>query len=282
MANLGALLGKPPGAPQEDHHVKESADLYRAAEENNFAEVQNAVNAGADVNTTSLQGVSPLLWAAKHGNLQMAQFLLSKNGNPNIVSSECGPLHEAVIKHNIPFVELLLEKKANINLPGEGGKTAVHYAILEGHFDMVDFLLKKGADIKAKNISGATALHFGVMNGDRLLVEKFLPCGINEKNNNGKTPLHIAAEKGNIDAIKVLLNNNAVTNIKDTQGRVPSECGKITAYKMISEHKPGQKYEFVTVDDDDDEEGGAPKKPTSAAPASKPDPKKVDDKKKKK
>jgi len=152
---------------------------------------------------------------------------------------------------------------------------------LEKHFDLVDILLKKGADPKAKNLSGANALHFVVMDGDRANVEKFLNCGINEKNANGKTPLHIAAEKGNIDAIKVLLNNNAVTNIKDALGRLPAECGKITAYNMISNHKPGQKYEYITVDDDDEEEKG--KKPEPA----KPDPKKqppaavVDPKKKK-
>jgi len=284
--NLGALMGKPP--PTEDHHVKEAADLYRAAEENHLSEVQTAVNAGADVNTTSLQGVTPLLWAVKHNNLQMSQFLLSKNANPNIVSSECGPLHEAVIKHNVQLVDLLIEKKANINLPGEGGKTALIYAILESHFDMIDLLLKKGADMKAKTLSGANALHFVVMNGDRALVEKFLPCGINEKNNNGKTPLHIAAEKGNIDAIKVLLNSNATTTIKDILGRVPSECGKITAYNLISEHKPGQKYEYVTIDPndfDDDEEGDKkvePKKDEKKVEPKKDEKKVVIDPKKKK
>jgi len=107
---------------------------------------------------------------------------------------------------------------------------------------------------------------------------------LTKKNANGKTPLHIAAEKGNIDAIKVLLNANAVTNIKDALGRLPSECGKITAYNMISGHKPGQKYEYITVDDDDEEEKGGKKVEPAAA---KPDPKKpavvavVDPKKKK-
>jgi ankyrin repeat protein len=268
MANLGALLGKPPVGSEVDHHVKESSDLFRAAEENNFPEVQTAVNAGADVNTASLQGVTPLLLAVKHGNQQMVQYLLSKNANPNNVSSDTGPLHEAVRKHNLPLAELLLDKKANINLPAEGGKTALHYAILEKHFDMIDFLLKKGADMKAKNLGGASPLHFVVMDGDRALVEKFLSCGINDQNNNGKTPLHIAAEKGNIDAIKVLLNHNAVTNSKDALGRTASECGKITAYRLISEHTPGKKYEFVTADDDDDDE-------------KKDDKKKVDPKKKK-
>jgi len=101
---------KPPNAG-EDKHVKESSDLYRAAEENNFHDAQAAVAAGADVNTTSLQNVTPLLLAVKHGNVQLVQFLLSKNANPNLVSSECGPLHEAVRKHNVQVVDLLLEKK---------------------------------------------------------------------------------------------------------------------------------------------------------------------------
>jgi len=271
--------------PGEDKHVKESSELYRGAEANNFSEVQKAVGEGADVNTASLQGVTPLLLACKHGNMQMAQFLLSKNADPNLVSSECGPVHEAVRKHNVPLVELLIEKKGNVNLPAEGGKTPIMFAILEKHFDMAELLLKKGADPKIKSLSGANALHFVVMDGDRAQVEKFLSCGINEKNANGKTPLHIAAEKGNIDAIKVLLNANAVTNIKDALGRLPSECGKITAYNMISGHKPGQKYEYITVDDDDEEEKGG-KKVEPAAPV-KHDPKKpavvavVDPKKKK-
>jgi len=112
-----------------------------------------------------------------------------------------------------------------------------------------------------KSLTGAGSLHFAAIEGDRAMVEKFLHIsgGINEQNNNGKTPLHVAAEKGNIDGIKVLLNGNVTTTTKDVMGRVAAECGKITAYKMISEHKPGMKYEYVTADDDEDDKKGVKK-----------------------
>jgi len=105
---------------------------------------------------------------------------------------------------------------------------------------------------------------------------------LTKKNANGKTPLHIAAEKGNIDAIKVLLNNNAVTNIKDALGRFAAECGKITAYNMISNHKPGPKKEYITVDDDDEDEKGAKKVEPAKPVVDTKKPAVVDDKKKKK
>ena len=35
------------------------------------------------------------------------------------------------------------------------------------------------------------------------------------------TPLHISAEKGDLQTVKLLLDNNAVTTIKDIQGYTP-------------------------------------------------------------
>jgi len=283
MAALGGIMvGIKPTGDGVDHHVKESSDLYRSAEENNLAEVQAAVTAGADVNTSNLQGVTPLLLAVKNGNQNMVQFLLKSNADVNMISSDSSPIHEAIRQHSAPILEILLSNKAaNVNLPSDGGKTPVHFAILEKQTELLDLLLRKGADAKCKSITGSGCLHFAVVEGDRAMIERFVPIsgGINEQNNNGKTPLHVAAEKGNIDAVKVLLNNNANTTIKDGWGRLASECGKITAFKMISEHKPGMKYEFVTADDDD--EGVEKKPPSKAAP---PVPVKggKDDKKKKK
>jgi hypothetical protein len=40
---------------------------------------------------------------------------------------------------------------------------------------------------------------------------------------------------------------NASTTILDGWGRTPQECGKTTAFKLISAHKPGTKYEFVDL-----------------------------------
>jgi len=160
---------------------------------NNLSEVQSALAAGADVNTSNLQGVTPLLLAVKHGNQHLAQVLLKSGADVNIVSSDSSPLHECVRQHNATLLELLLSApKANVNLQSDGGKTPLHFAILSQHADIVDLLLKKGADAKLKSMTGAGCLHFSVIEGDRAMVERFVHGGnINDQNNNGKTPLHV-------------------------------------------------------------------------------------------
>lgn len=75
---------------------------------------------------------------------------------------------------------------------------------------------------------------------------------VNAVNANGKTPLHIASEKGHLDAIKVLLMSGASTTMVDGFGRTPAECGRVSAYKLISAHKPGMKYQLVADMPDED------------------------------
>ena len=45
--------------------------------------------------------------------------------------------------------------------------------------------------------------------------------GINAVNNNGTTPLHIAAQNGRVDVVDVLLQNRADTNAKQIDGATP-------------------------------------------------------------
>jgi hypothetical protein len=64
--------------------------------------------------------------------------------------------------------------------------------------------------------------------------------------------LHIASEKGHLDAIKVLLMAGASTTTLDGFGRTPAECGRVSAYKLISNHTPGMKYQLVADMQDED------------------------------
>jgi len=146
-----------------------------------------------------------------------------------------------------------LEHGAQINLKLVDGKTPLHLAIQQSLVDLITFLLAKGADPKVKTQQNVSCLHFAASEGDKPTIEKFLGYGnnVNEQNTNGKTPLHVAAEKNHIDALKVLLNAGANKNLKDAWGRLAEECGKVTAYRMLNSHKPGQKYEFVVIGDDE-------------------------------
>eukprot|EP01125_Pyxidicula_operculata_P008808 TRINITY_DN2922_c0_g1_i1.p1 TRINITY_DN2922_c0_g1~~TRINITY_DN2922_c0_g1_i1.p1 ORF type:complete len:292 (-),score=80.30 TRINITY_DN2922_c0_g1_i1:144-1019(-) len=257
----GMIPGAAPGLPSAtvpsggDKHQKESSDLYYAAEQNDVSGAQAAITAGADVNTSNLQGVTPLLLAVKSQNMAMVNLLLKSSADPNKVSSDSSPIHEAVRKHNVQLLDLLLNSKGNINLQADFGKTPLHMSIQEWSKDKncLETLLKRGADHKLKTQSGVTCLHFAAAEGDKDLVQRFINMGlnVNDQNANGKSPLHIATEKNHLDAIKILLMANASTTLKDAWGRVAYECGQVTAYRLIKEHKPGMKYEFVTLTEED-------------------------------
>ena len=58
---------------------------------------------------------------------------------------------------------------------------------------------------------------------------------VNAKDENGNTPLHIAAEKGHENMAELLLANNAEINAKDNNGRTPLAWAENQGHKDVVE-----------------------------------------------
>jgi ankyrin repeat protein len=86
-----------------------------------------------------------LLWAVKNGDLSTIRQHIDKPGFDVNATSMNGrnALHYAADYGQVEVVQLLLEKKANIDLPDKFGITPLLTAIYEGHVEVVDLLLKK-------------------------------------------------------------------------------------------------------------------------------------------
>jgi ankyrin repeat protein len=121
--------------------------------------VEFLLKSGADVNSSSKYGDTPLSLAARNHELNVATLLLRNNAKVN--SRDDGgwtPLHKATSKCDLEMAELLLSNGANPNLKStDTGGTPLHLAV-ECKKAMVELLITKGADAKLKNSNGDTAL----------------------------------------------------------------------------------------------------------------------------
>lgn len=98
-------------------------------------------------------------------------------------------------------------EKCDLNAYGDYYKmTALSYDHLPN--EMLKWLVEEGADLEAKDRYGDTALHHHCKFGNiRPLLE--LGANIEAVNNEKLTPLHIAADNKNVDAVNILLSRKA-------------------------------------------------------------------------
>ena len=69
-----------------------------------------------------------------------------------------------VLNGGTEVVELLLARKADIEMQNDDGDTALHVACLNGHTDVVQALLEKGAPV-VTSAYGGTLLHIACRYG---------------------------------------------------------------------------------------------------------------------
>ena len=105
------------------------------------------------------------------------------------------------------------------------GRTALLYAVINGHKDAVKLLLEKGADSTAScKAVGHDSLLWAIQQGHEDLVDLFLgrgadPNHVPENSFLGRTPLMIAAQRGNFAIAKQLLAAGANPGLLDRQGK---------------------------------------------------------------
>jgi ankyrin repeat protein len=91
--------------------------LLFAAREGDLPTVRRLLQAGGDVNDAAASGASALVIAAHSGNRAVAQFLLERGARPDDMGAGYGAIHAALLLGDLELVKALLAHGADPNLP---------------------------------------------------------------------------------------------------------------------------------------------------------------------
>lgn len=174
-------------------HASAYADFFKAVQMDNLRVVQSLLLRGFDPNTVNPDGIPALMVAVREPSPLVAELLAS---HPEIRaevrnSKDESVLMLAALKGNLPLVQKLIAKDADVNKPGW---TPLHYAASGGHLAVVAYLLDQNAYIDAESPNGTTPLMMAARYGSPEAVKHLIQAGadVTLKNQLGLTALDFA------------------------------------------------------------------------------------------
>ncbi|KAL7835585.1 hypothetical protein SRHO_G00279320 [Serrasalmus rhombeus] len=195
--------------------------LHRATLFDHVELAEYLVSKGADIDCIDYKGLSPLLLATSCSAWKTVSFLLSKDADFRL-KDKAGRnfLHLVVFQpkglKNLP--EHVLQSKAVTELLSDedfDGCTPLHYACKLGIHDSVKNMLGLKICLGRKSKEKKSALHFaaeyGRLNTCIRLLETISDSRLlNEGDENGLTPLHLASRGGHAKVVELLLRKGAL------------------------------------------------------------------------
>lgn len=187
-------------------------NLMIAASKGYPAEIVRLVEAGADIDATTGEGVNPLIFAVINGKYEAVKTLLSLKPELNkmTLGNETALLI-AVKNQNFEITEALIRAGADMNLGDKFKATPLHYATLYGYLDIVDLLLYYGAAPDEQAEDGITPLLTSVRVGYTDITDLLIQNGANLElsDNDGFTPFLTAAYYGDTLVMDLLYKKGA-------------------------------------------------------------------------
>uniref|UniRef100_A0A1A8S4Q0 Protein phosphatase 1 regulatory subunit n=1 Tax=Nothobranchius rachovii TaxID=451742 RepID=A0A1A8S4Q0_9TELE len=211
------------------------------------------------------------LAACSSGDTEEVLRLLDRGADINYANVDgLTALHQACIDDNVDMVTFLVEHGANLNQPDNEGWIPLHAAASCGYLDIAEYLISQGANVGVVNSEGETPLDIA----EEGAMEELLQNEINRQGldieaarkeeerimlrdarqwlnsgqiqdvrhiKSGGTALHVAAAKGYVEVLKLLIQAGYDVNIKDNDGWTPlhaaAHWGKEEACKILVENQ---------------------------------------------
>jgi len=224
---------------------RDVADLFDAVAKRDVQQVRSLLEGGVSVGVRNEVGHTPLIVAARQGDLPMAELLIAKGADANDLSTKGSlVLGFATDGGNVKLMELLWRHGARIDDRARDGVTALEYAAGHGKLAPARFLLEKGANPNRYASRNEVSfvwlpLHAAVLNDDLPMAELLLRHGarLEQRNNRGSTVLMEAAKQQNSATVQWLIKKGANVNATGPQGHTAliyaAYNGRIESVKML-------------------------------------------------
>ena len=203
------------------------------------------LKAGANVNLSSSDGITPLLAAVHHGSDAMAIRLLDLGANADARDKfGLGAIHKA---RRRPLIEELLRRGVDIN--GSAwcyGWAPIHYASFHGNSERMEILLELGALLRVEGKRGEGPLHVaaGTIHGASKVIDLLVQAGadLEARDKTGATPLlwalgvgsHVDRMlRGSEEFAIHLVENGANVSVADNEGNCAKEVASKREYKKL-------------------------------------------------
>jgi len=197
-----------------------TADLLRAAERGDAVEIQIELQAGADPNARNEADRPALFMAAASGNVDAVRALLDAGATAiNELhlqrSLATTPLAMAAWNKNAPLFQLLLSHGADLKL---NDYEALRGVVVTDWVETLRQMLSAGVDPNYRFKDGESPVTIAAMRGyvDALTVLVEHGGRVNGRDDLGVTPLIFASAQAQEGAVQFLLNHGADPSLMDT------------------------------------------------------------------
>lgn len=248
-------------APQAD------TPLIIATRAGHASIVRILLDHNAGVNGKNAHSETAMLEACKYGYSEITKLLLAKGASLNIPDAESYDIWQYGVGHSRPDC-IIPAPSRHKEYKTSGGNTAFEYALKYERYDILQLLLdadpasalsgkalvplpfaakinnvlilllllRYGADVNARDKFGRTALYWAVTNDCEEMTSILLDEApeIDASDENGLTPLHIAAQSASPNVLRQLIRNGASLSL------TAKSTGKLSSrrnFEMAGRHK---------------------------------------------